>query len=251
MKNILKSLIDKIINGIILRPLNLRLAYNIGSNPIDDIKILLANQDVLNIVDGGAYKGTFSLEMSNQFPVSTIYAFEPQRDSYELLLSNTTAYPRIKAINSALGLEEGDKIFYINTSPMTNSLLRTTSNALEYFKGYNDPKDEEIVTVVTLRNFMSKSNITLLDILKLDLQGYELQALKGLGDIIGDAVKVIYVEVEFLPIYEGAPVFSDIECFLREKGYYFFQFYDLIRSPKNGRLLYGDAVFLNSKYILQ
>lgn len=249
MKNRLKYYIDLIVNGVLLKPFNLRLSYSLGSNPIDDIKRLLGTDSVKYIVDGGAYKGDFSLEAANAFPAATIYAFEPQKNSFALLSRNTAAMNRIKPVNCALGNNSGKALFYTNISPLTNSLSKSTADALKYFQCFNDPKRVENVEVVSLYDFLSEENISGIDLLKLDLQGHELQAIQGLGALLS-SVKLIYAEVEFLKLYDGAFLFSEVEMYLREHGLIFYQLYDLVRSPENGRLLYGDAIFVNSNFSL-
>ncbi len=238
----------RLINAFLLNPFNLVLSYKIGNDPLDDLKRLLNNNMLYYVVDGGAYRGDFSLEVANHFPSASIYAFEPQKDSYSLLSNNVASQHNIKPINCALGENSGEAILYQNISPMTNSLSQSTDDALKYFKGYNDPVGQEKVDVIALADFMNKEGIQYLDLLKLDLQGYELKALLGLRDLIGQ-VKSVYIEVEFIRLYETAPLFSEIDCFLRERGFIFFQFYGLVRSPDNGRLLYGDALFLNTRLI--
>ncbi len=249
MKNKMKHYIDLVVNGVLLKPFNLKLSYNLGSNPMNDMKRLLQAQRVDHVVDGGAYRGDFSLQAADSFPAATVYAFEPLKSSFELLTRNTETVHRIKPINRALGAANGNAVFYTNASPLTNSLSKSTSDAMRYFQGFNDPKGTENVEVVSLKDFLSQENITGIGILKLDLQGHELQAIQGLGDMLS-SVKLIYAEVEFLRLYEGTSLFSEVEMYLREREFIFYQLYNLVRSPENGRLLYGDAIFTNSKFSL-
>ena len=55
--------------------------------------------------------------------------------------------------------------------------------------------------------------------------------------------------MQFVELYEGTPLFSEVESYLRNRGLAFFQFFDLVRSPKDGRLLYGDAMFVRAEII--
>jgi hypothetical protein len=84
------------------------------------------------------------------------------------------------------------------------------------------------------------------DLLKLDLQGYELEALRGCGEWIRQ-IKLITTEVEFLPLYEGQPLFSDVEAYLRERGFCLLNLYELWTQP-DGQLTAGDALFLNRRF---
>jgi hypothetical protein len=118
---------------------------------------------------------------------------------------------------------------------------------LHYFQAFNQPDGVEEVDMISLFDFLSGEKVQVVDILKLDLQGHELQAIKGMAGFLS-SVKLIFIEVQFLEIYQGTPLFSDVETYLRGKGFVFYQFFGLVRSPKDGRLLYGDAIFFNRKY---
>jgi len=233
------------LNGFLLKPFNLVLSFNIGKDPFADIKRMMKRPTLQCVVDGGAYRGDFSIDISQHFSCDRIYAFEPQKDSFAMLSKNVTNLKEVVPVNCALGQSSGEGTLYTNVSAMTNSLSQNSDKALRYFTGYNDPVGEEPVTVVALAEFMEKEGISAIDLLKLDLQGHELNALLGVRDSLRD-VKVIYSEVAFLRLYEGACLFSEIETYLRGQGFIFFQLYDSVRSPDDGRLLYGDAVFLNS-----
>ena len=119
---------------------------------------------------------------------------------------------------------------------------------MHYFEEYNQADGTEEVELTSLFDFLSSENISDVDILKLDLQGHELQAIKGMAEFI-NSVKLIFIEVQFLEIYKDTPLFSEVETYLREKGFMFYQFYGLTRSPIDGRLLYGDAIFFNQNYV--
>lgn len=248
IKKSFKQILYTVINDVILKPLNLKLSFRIGNNVTEDIVRLLKDFEVLTIVDGGAYKGTFSTEMAKLYPDAVVYAFEPQVDSYNLLLDSVKKISNIKTFQCALGANTGEFDLHTNISPLTNSLSKSSYEAMKYFKEFNEQKGVEKVKVVTLEKVLEKENINNIDLLKLDLQGFEKQALEGMGGLI-NSTKLIYSEVEFVKLYNDASLFSELEIYLKENGFIFYQFYDLVRSPKDGRLLYGDAIFLNQKYI--
>ena len=83
-----------------------------------------------------------------------------------------------------------------------------------------------------------------IDVLKLDLQGYELDALKGCEKLL-PRIKAITTEVEFVPLYEGQPLFADIDIYLRARGFRFLNLYELWTHP-DGQLTAGDAIYLNN-----
>ena len=244
----MKHFVNRLVNGVMLKPLGLKLGYRVGSDPVEDMVALMHGRRVDIIVDGGAYKGTFSAAMAAAFPQASIHAFEPTPASHELLAETARGFCQIERHRLALGAHGGTAVFYSNASPLTNSLQRSSEHGHRHFHDLVAGEEELQVSVVALADFARERGISAFDIVKLDLQGNELDALRGVGDLI-DKVQVALVEVHFVPLYESAPVFSEIEVFFRMKGLVLYQLYDLVRSPDNGRLLYGDALFVKPEIL--
>jgi len=80
------------------------------------------------------------------------------------------------------------------------------------------------------------------DILKLDLQGYEKEALEGAVGLF-DSLSAIVLEVEFIPYYENQSLFSDIDSFLCSHDFGLYNLFDLHHEP-DGQLAFADAVYL-------
>ena len=77
----------------------------------------------------------------------------------------------------------------------------------------------------------------------MDIQGGELKALKGASGMLGSAkLGLIYLEVEFVKLYEGQPLFHNICEYLNGFGYQLYKIYYLA-SAKNGQLIAADALF--------
>jgi len=85
-----------------------------------------------------------------------------------------------------------------------------------------------------------------IDALKLDLQGFELEALRGLGRRLGE-VRAILTEVELAPLYDGQPLFADVDLFLRAQGFRLFHLYELWSHP-DGQVTAADALYLNERF---
>lgn len=235
-----------LINGVLLKPFGLKLAFRAGSDPVDDMARLLLNRSVPVAIDGGAYEGQFSRDLLRRFPSAVIHAFEPTPESYTRLEQKTRGASGIVRHQLAIGSANGKACFFLNSSALTNSLHESTSIGHHYFTALVADQGALEVQVVTLADFARAQGLTAIDIVKLDLQGAELEALIGMGALI-DTVKIIYTEVQFAELYKDAPLFGDIDSFLRKREFTLYQLYDLVRSPKDGRLLFGDAMFVRSE----
>jgi hypothetical protein len=84
----------------------------------------------------------------------------------------------------------------------------------------------------------SKENV---DLLKIDVQGAELMALRGAAQTL-PRVRMICTEVSFTPLYEGSSIFSEIYDFLGDRGFRLLSLREGFRG-KDSELLQGDAVF--------
>jgi FkbM family methyltransferase len=238
--------IKRVVYGVadmILKPLGLKISYRIGNDPFLDMARLLPPAEVGVVIDGGAHHGSFSHQAATHYPAATIHAFEPTPTTYHTLSRNTRTVARVQTHEAALGSESGDATLYANASPLTNSLYLSASANEQYFAGLVAPVSSHRVKVVSLEDFCREKGCSRIDLVKLDLQGHELEAIRGLGSLLS-TVQLVFLEVQFLPLYEGAPLFSEVETYLRRRGLAFYQFYELVRSPIDGRLLYGDAMFV-------
>jgi len=120
------------------------------------------------IIDGGAFVGDTALLFAELSHNAFIYSFEPNPDSYEALKKNTKHINRICCINKGLGIENGEA-----TLKKCLSNPRTTNIKV----GKNIDKGS-IVKISSIDSFVDKENITP-DLIKLDIEGMELEALKG------------------------------------------------------------------------
>jgi len=121
-------------------------------------------------------------------------------------------------------------------------VLKPTKGAKEYHGDKIGIKKTIQVDQVRLDSVIKEE----IDVLKFDLQGYELEALKGCTKIF-EKTRLILLEVEFVYIYENQPLFAEIDMFLRSKGFALFNLYDLY-TRESGQLSAGDALYLNTKY---
>jgi FkbM family methyltransferase len=218
------------------------------NNPLEVKRRIFGNDKIL-IFDIGAYDGRSASKYLKEFPKGEIYSFEPTKKSFEKLKKSFGTNTNVKIFNTAFSDFKGETEFYVNNSGLTNSLLKLSNTKINN-EVYN-LKEESIekVAVTTLDIFTKEMNIDKINILKIDVQGAELSVLKGAQNLLkSKKIDVLFVEVEFLKLYANQPLFHDISSFLYQNDYHLYSLYNLTYS-KEGQMVYGDAIFLNSDII--
>jgi FkbM family methyltransferase len=210
-------------------------------------KHLLAGHTCRRIFDVGGYHGEVAATYAEMFPQAEVYTFEPFPPSHEQLAARFRNNPRVHVVQGAVSSRTGESKFHVNVHPATNSLLATgqgsavTSGAVT----------TEVISVptLTLDEFCQSRGLEVPEILKFDIQGNELEALRGATHILeANGPLLIYLEVLFERLYKNCALFGDIAGFLQEKGYELYNLYELQHSPE-GRLEYGDALFVSKRLL--
>jgi hypothetical protein len=99
------------------------------------------------------------------------------------------------------------------------------------------------VEVVSLTDYVQTKQLPPPDLIKLDIQGYELEALKGSIGLLKDA-KYILCEVSFVEFYVGQPLYHEIAHFLAQHGFYTMA---LKRTTHTGTRLYQTDVLFEKR----
>jgi len=242
--------IKSIINSL-LRPTSRMLANQllVKRNEVDVFsaqKSLLKATTVRTVFDLGAHIGKTAQNFRKIFPDATVYCFEPTETTFLRLNERTSSDKHIIRHKMAVSDRPGPLAFHYNTQASTNSILKSSAEAGLY---WNEAQmhTERVATVqaTTLDKFCEEERIAHIDVLKMDIQGGELLALKGADGLLrAKKIRLICMEVIFVPTYEGQPQVHEIMAWLKDRGYTLHNFYRL--ASKNGRLLYGDAIFLGT-----
>lgn len=183
--------------------------------------------------------------------------FEPDQDEYEVLMKNKGAHDMI--YQYALYKESKNVSLNLTKSRGCSSLYEPNH---DFLKNYTDSKRFEVEDVVTVKatsldalyQDMVFSNM---DFIKIDVQGAELDILKGGESFLREHVVGIEIEVEFQPLYKGQPLFSDVDAYIRDslelqiqdirKTYWKYPVGVDVGAAK-GQLIFGDALYFRSPY---
>lgn len=207
----------------------------------------LLGPDIDTIFEIGAADGTDTENYCRDYPQAHVYAFEPLDESFAKVEARVAANPRLKPFQLALSDREGEATFFVAEWDDSSSLLpprETGSN----FDAYQKTKGEQTVKTMTLDAFRDREGIDRIELLKVDAQGAELSILNGAEKTFdAGAIDVVFIEVQFLPSYEGAARYDELATFLYSKGFHLHNFYDLQHNHR-GRLCWGDALFVHDSF---
>lgn len=196
------------------------------------------------IFDGGAFKGLWTREIALLFPGAEIVLIEPNihvLNSMEKNISHIDPNPTI--INSALGESKGKANFNIwgevesdTAASLLNHVSGRATNVIE-------------VDVETIDEISERTSIVP-DLLKLDLQGGELAALKGATNVLKYAEFVI-VEFGCLEAYVERTTPRDLMEIMYHNNYCLYDIVDCHYRPYDNALTGGDFFFVKNDSILR
>ena len=192
------------------------------------------------VVDIGANRGQFALAARNWVPGARVISFEPLSQAaarFRKLFHND---PKVALHEAAIGPEKGEVVLHVSGADDSSSLLPISSLQEETFPGTGEV-DTETVTVGRLADFISAEEIIAPAMLKLDVQGYELEALRGCEELLSQFV-YLYVECSFKEFYSGQALADEIIAWLRERGFRIAGVYNICCDCE-GRTIQADFLF--------
>jgi hypothetical protein len=135
----------------------------------------------------------------------------------------------------------------ITEFPAATSLLAVSAVSRDGWKEVDfSTKKRVCVPVTTLAAHALEQNIEYIKLLKLDAQGYELEVLRGCAEVL-ERIEYVYAEVQFVPLYERAPVWTEIVDYLHA-----YRFVPLRMGgfcvDSRGQLLQADLLCRNLRY---
>ncbi len=211
---------------------------------LDSLELLelLAAKPPATIYDIGANVGTWTCLAKSLFPHARVEAFEPLATHFAGFAQWTAPWGQdVRLHPCALGPTEGRAIMQVMDFSDASSLLPATAAGLQEFK--IKPAANQEVPVIPLDLLVAREKLPAPDLIKLDVQGYELEVLRG-GEQCLQHARAVLCEVSFAKFYEGQPLFHEVVAFLGARG---FSLHALGESTPLGILLVQtDALFLRS-----
>ena len=230
----------------ILKPL---LGYEItkvefGRDLWSDVKTVLAAGEIKTVFDVGANEGQSAREFLRHFPTARIFSFEPTPATFQALSRFAQTQPRVTPVNKALGEAPGKIELNENAFHQTNSLLSANLGSEKYLgPGVINCQRKIEVEMTTLDAFGRQESVTGIDLLKIDVQGFELFVLKGAQEFLSARkIGCIVLEVSFISLYENQASPQDLINRLAGHQYDLMGFYDFAHSATK-RLMWCEMLF--------
>ena len=211
-------------------------------HPLGQRMRLLRHYGVTVVLDVGANEGQYGRELRLARYNGRIVSFEPIAAPYSKLISAARSDPLWETVQVALGEADTDAAIHVSANSTSSSLLTVLPASVEAAAFTSTVREEPIIVRRLDSVFGEFVRTGEVPFLKLDVQGYELHALNGTTGVI-DRVAGIQAEMSLVPLYEGAPLWTDIVAWASERGFSLMTLEPGFAHPITGRLLQFDGVF--------
>jgi FkbM family methyltransferase len=181
--------------------------------------LLYAADRALNVADVGARWGVSDMWEPFGDRV-TVWAFEPDADECRRLQALVPPGLDRRYVALALGAADREATLHLTEDPGGASLFPPSAAAIARHPALTGMRERERATIALRRldGWAAETGVSAIDAMKLDVQGAEVAVLEGAGDVLG-SVRALEVEVEFNALYEGQPLFGDVDRLVRERGF--------------------------------
>jgi FkbM family methyltransferase len=212
----------------------------------------------MRIIDGGA-RGGAEPHWDVYGDQLELIAFEPDKEESQQITAKVKNGPgrvRFTCEPMALAGVNGHSLLNLTRYPPASSLLPNNSALTRRFAMAEDFEVTGTLTVETtdVESLMARRGLDYVDFMKLDVEGVELDVLRGAARALEHSLLGLNVEVWFQEDHIGRPLFSDVDVHLRRFGFVLFDLRELYRWRRRtlsyrhrhggGQLMYANALYM-------
>lgn len=193
------------------------------------------------IIDVGANVGNWTRGVAQIFPAADIHMVEAQHELRQSLAATATLLgSRVTHGIALLGAERGSNVpFY--TMGTGSSVFEEVTDLEKKLLTLPMLRLDDIDEVRSMRSPL---------FLKLDVQGYELEVLKGAAATL-DSTEVVLMEVALLPYNKGAPLMPEVVAFMDDRGFTPYDVCGQLRRISDRALFQVDMIFVRKDSALR
>lgn len=188
------------------------------------------------VIDGGAYEGQWTLDLLEVFPDASVLMLEAQSSKATRLQQIVEQCPKVIFHQALLSAEDGTKLVFKENE--TASHVESVA-----FGGEVGIYSEAIDAII------SRRGLPFPDFIKLDVQGYELEVLRGATACLAHA-EFCLLEISLLNL-GNEPLLAEVIAYMDDRGFQAYDICQFMRRPYDLALYQIDMLFVNktSKFI--
>lgn len=204
------------------------------------VHLLPADLDLrrATVVDIGANEGAFSAGVLAVAPQARIVAVEPGPGPRERLAARFAGRANVEVVGAAVARESGTATFHLTAHDHDSSLRQPRGESRERLGWGFDVVEEIEVRTLSLADLLAGREA---DVLKIDVQGSELDVLRGGREALG-GIRAVLLEMNFFSQYEGDATFDALHREMTALGF------ELVNVSPTLTTADGSAVFVDGCY---
>lgn len=196
---------------------------------------------IATVLDAGANIGQFATAARAAFPAARIVSFEPLPDCFAQLRRRFRRDARFQARQLALGARNEERELQRSAYSPSSSLLPMDDRHRAAFPS-TAATTAVRVPVRRLDDELQGLDLAAPILLKLDVQGAEMEVLEGARGTL-ERCSLVLLEASLRRLYVGEALFADVQAYLGGAGFTLAGLAGSLRDPRDGRMLQVDAMF--------
>jgi FkbM family methyltransferase len=183
--------------------------------------------------DIGAYEGEWTSQFLEIFPNTPVIMVEPQLSKLNKLNEFAKQNPSVLFKSSLLSATEA-AVLHFNEDETASHVTNVATTEIANTK-----------ISTTLDNLIASSNFLQPNYIKLDVQGYELEVLRGAKNSL-QSCEVCQLEVSVMNLGDDSPLFLEVSNFMSEQGFQLYDITQFMRRPYDKALHQLDVIFVRT-----
>ncbi len=198
------------------------------------------------VVDIGANRGQFALVAHHCFPEAAIFSFEPLPGPAQIFRRVLGNESLVILQQRAIGPQSLNCEMHVSNRDDSSSLLPIGLLHAQIFPGTAECR-QQLVRVEPLDSILSATDIRPCALLKIDVEGYEIEVLKGCGELL-DLFAHVYLEASFVELNQGQPLADEVIEYLKCRGFQLRGVFNM-SYDKCGYSVQADFLFTRTRLI--
>jgi FkbM family methyltransferase len=212
-----------------------------GVSWLFDVQRFIGTRSLGVVVDAGANTGQTVQQILRYAPNTEIYSFEPALETFRILNAKYGDLKNVHCFNLALGARPDKLILQLRENSEHNTLVSGSRTDAS-------PSASQLVDVTTVDSIVASYGLSHLDILKMDVQAWEMEVMRGAANLIANQnVMFVFSEVAFRRDDPNEmQQFDELHSYLEHNGFLLCGFYNPVRyGPRKEFVFFANALYLN------